>query len=91
MSGDKEPLGHSDILKEKVALTVDCKGMLCPHPILEIAKRMRQLQSGQVVELLATDPNTKKDIPTWVQKTGSKLLDIDEKDNTIRFYIQKSG
>ncbi len=90
MSGDKESPGNSDILKEKSAIIVDCSGMLCPHPILEIAKRIRQLQPGQLVELLATDPNTRKDIPTWCQKTGNKLVRIEEKDKTIKFYIQKS-
>lgn len=91
MSGNKEASSNSDFLKEKASVTLDCTGMLCPHPILEIAKKMRQLQPGQVLELLATDPNTKRDIPTWCQKTSNPLIKVEEKEKTIVFYVKKGA
>lgn len=91
MSGDKEPSGNADLLKDKVAATIDCAGKYCPHPIMEMAKKMRQLQAGQVVELLATDPTAKHVVPDWCQKTGNKLLGTEEKDKIIRFWVQKGA
>lgn len=89
MSGDKEPSGNADILKGKISATIDCGGMYCPHPVMEVAKKMRQLQAGEVVELLATDPTAKHVVPDWCQKTGNTLLSTEEKDKVIKFYIQK--
>lgn len=89
MSGDKGASGNTDILKQRVTATVDCAGQYCPHPIMEVAKKMRQLQSGQVVELIATDPGAKGVVPDWCQKTGNPLLAMEEKDKVIRFYIEK--
>ncbi len=89
MSGDQRPSDNTDILKEKLSATIDCAGMYCPHPVMEVAKKMRQLQAGQVIELLATDPTAKHVVPDWCQKTGNALLGMEEKDKVIRFYIQK--
>ncbi|MFQ5827422.1 MAG: sulfurtransferase TusA family protein, partial [Dehalococcoidia bacterium] len=41
-------------------LVLDCRGMRCPRPIVEMAKAMRRMGAGQVLELLATDPVAKK-------------------------------
>lgn len=89
MSRDKGPSGNADVLRDKVSAIIDCAGMYCPHPVMEVAKKMRQLQNGQVVELLATDPTAKHVVPDWCQKTGNTLLSMEEKDKVIRFYIQK--
>ena len=47
----------------KADQTLDCKGLSCPMPIMKLAKTMKGLENGNVLELLATDPGSKPDVP----------------------------
>jgi len=70
--------------------TLDCQGLSCPMPILKLAKEMKGLKSGMVLELLGTDPGSKSDIPKWCEKTGNELLDSAEDGSVLKFYIKKA-
>lgn len=54
-----------------------------------MAKRMRKMQPGQVLELLANDQVAKKDVPGWCQDTGNEFLAREEVDNQLKFYVRK--
>ena len=47
------------------ALVIDCTGMRCPRPVIELARRIGEVQVGEVVEVLADDPAAEHDIPAW--------------------------
>lgn len=70
-------------------VVLDCTGMRCPRPIVEMAKKMRRMEQGQVLELLATDPVAKNDVPSWCQKTGNELLGSEGTDQCFKFYVKK--
>ena len=57
-----------------VALTLDCTGMRCPRPIIEIARRIGSVEVGEVVELLADDPATTPDLAAWCRMRGQELV-----------------
>jgi tRNA 2-thiouridine synthesizing protein A len=59
---------------EAVALTLDCTGMRCPRPIIEIARRIGAVEVGQVVELLADDPAAAPDVAAWCRMRGQELV-----------------
>jgi len=70
--------------------TLDCKGLSCPMPMMKLAKAMKKLNSGEVLEMLGTDPGTKSDMPNWCEKTGNTLLEQTELDGGVtRMLIQK--
>ncbi len=70
--------------------TLDCKGLSCPMPMMKLAKAMKSLNSGEVIEMLGTDPGTKSDIPKWCDKTGNVLVQEEElSDGIHRVLIQK--
>ena len=69
---------------------LDCRGMRCPRPIVEMAKRMRKMEPGQVLELLVDDPVAKKDVPNWCTTTGNEFLERRDEDRFFRFYVKKS-
>lgn len=70
--------------------TLDCKGLSCPMPMMKLAKAIKGLNSGEVLEMIGTDPGTKSDIPKWCDKTGNVLLEEGEADGSaFRFLIQK--
>lgn len=73
-----------------IKMTLDCKGLSCPMPIMKVAKAMRDLNAGDVLEMLGTDPGTKTDLPNWCEKTGNKLLEVaDLEGGVTRMLVQK--
>jgi TusA-related sulfurtransferase/peroxiredoxin family protein len=67
--------------------SLDCRGMLCPQPILELARAMRQLQPGGMVEVLADDPAFPMDVQGWCRSTGISLATLDERGGVYRAVI----
>jgi tRNA 2-thiouridine synthesizing protein A len=68
--------------------TLDCLGLSCPMPIVKLAQKMKGLNAGQVLELLADDIGAKEDVPAWCKRTGNELLDSVEGE-VLKFYIRK--
>lgn len=70
--------------------TLDCKGLLCPMPIVKLAKAVKELEPGQVILLEATDPGAVPDVVAWSKNTGHPILSQDKVGPVMRFWIQKS-
>jgi tRNA 2-thiouridine synthesizing protein A len=68
---------------------LDCKGLSCPLPIIKTAMTMKSLVSGDLVEVLATDPGSVKDFAAWCRTTGNELLESSQLGNVFRFVIRK--
>lgn len=54
-------------------LKLDCTGMNCPMPIVEMSKAVKKLTSGDILEVIATDLAFKLDVEAWSRKTGNAL------------------
>jgi tRNA 2-thiouridine synthesizing protein A len=72
----------------KADQVLDCSGLSCPQPILKTKKAIKAMDSGQVLMVTSTDPGTNKDMTSFADKTGNKLLKIDEKEGSADFYLQ---
>ena len=70
--------------------TVDTKGELCPVPVVKLALAIEELQPGETVELIATDPGSKADIPAWAEMTGHTLLRAEHRGDIYIFLVQKT-
>jgi len=68
---------------------LDVKGLQCPMPIVKTAKAMKELGSGDVIEVVATDPGSVKDFAAWAKATGNELLESNAIDGTFRFVLRK--
>ncbi|MFC2101338.1 sulfurtransferase TusA family protein [Bacteroidota bacterium] len=78
-------------METKIDQTLDCKGLSCPMPMMKLAKTMKGLNSGEVLEMLGTDPGTKSDLPKWCDKTGNEVLHQEEIEGGVfRFLIKKT-
>lgn len=75
----------------QVDKTIDAKDMLCPMPVLTLAKAIKELKPGQLIVLYATDQGAKRDIPAWAQKSGNKLLQMQEEQGVMAFYVEKTA
>jgi tRNA 2-thiouridine synthesizing protein A len=75
----------------KADQTLDCVGLYCPMPIVKTAQKIKELQDGQVLEIIADDRGIKQDMPAWCQTTGNECLSIDDSGGEIRVYVKKRG
>jgi tRNA 2-thiouridine synthesizing protein A len=74
----------------KADQTLDCVGLYCPMPIIKTAQRIKELKSGEVLEIVADDKGIERDMPAWCQATGNECLAIlDEKKGEIKVYVKK--
>ncbi|MGD8320524.1 MAG: sulfurtransferase TusA family protein [Gemmatimonadota bacterium] len=71
--------------------TLDCKGMLCPLPVVKVSKAIKEIDVGQVLLLLATDPGSRPDMAAWTKRTGNPLVHEDQDGNVFRFWIQREA
>ena len=72
-------------------MKVDAKGLLCPEPIMMLHKAMKELKSGEKVELYATDPSTERDIDRFCKFLGHNLLEKKTNAEPFYFLIEKQG
>jgi TusA-related sulfurtransferase len=72
-----------------VTAVVDATGLSCPMPVIELAKAVRDLEVGQAVRLLATDPAAKVDVPVWCRMQRQRLRTQDERDGVWRFEVER--
>ena len=68
---------------------VDARGLNCPLPILRAKKALAQMQSGQVLKVLATDPGALMDFQAFSKQTGNELLAHTEAKKEFTFYMKR--
>ena len=69
--------------------TLDCYGLMCPMPIFKTAAKIKEVEVGKVLEIIATDEGIKKDIASWCNTTGNEFLSIEEADGEIHVFIRR--
>lgn len=77
------------ILKSDVQL--DCRGLVCPMPIVKTKKIMNEVKDGQILEVQATDRGSIADLKAWSESVGNQYIGTKEEDNVLLHYIRKSG
>ena len=69
---------------------LDASGLNCPLPILRAKKTLADMQSGQVLHIIATDPGSVKDFEAFAKQTGNELLSSGEEGGKFTFLLKKS-
>ncbi len=72
-----------------ITKTVDARGLSCPLPIVKTALAIKELGSGDVIEVLATDPGSTKDFLAWSKTTGHELLESTIDGDVFRYILRK--
>jgi tRNA 2-thiouridine synthesizing protein A len=68
---------------------LDARGLNCPLPILRAKKSLTEMQSGQVLRIIATDPGSVKDFQAFAKQTGNELLSSAENNKEFEFFIKR--
>jgi tRNA 2-thiouridine synthesizing protein A len=72
-------------------VTVDAKGQSCPGPLVSLAKAIKDAPAGAMFELLATDPGSRSDVPSWAELTGNNLESAETlPDGSFRYLISRA-
>lgn len=77
-------------MNDTIDKSLDASGLLCPEPVMMLHKVMREAAIGNVVEVIATDPSTLRDIPKFCLFLGHDLIRQKETETQYFFYIRKN-
>ena len=70
--------------------TLDLKGLLCPMPIVKMAKAIKEVELGGTLEAVATDPGVMADVPAWCRSTGNELVSLDKVEKEFHFIVRRA-
>lgn len=68
---------------------LDAKGLMCPMPIVQLAKKIKTMKVGDELELISDDVGSKEDVPAWCKRTGNELVEQKEAGGVYTYRIKK--
>ena len=74
----------ADVIQESI-------GQMCPMPIAYMAKNIRTMETGQILEIQADDEGAHADIPAWCEQTNNKFLGEENSGDFYKYYIKKTA
>ena len=66
---------------------LDCRGMPCPRPIIELARHLADVEVGQVLGVAADDPAARHDVPAWCRLRGQEYAGEESADDGVPVYL----
>jgi len=73
----------------KADVTLDCYGLRCPMPIVQTTRKIKEMKTGEVLEVLSTDAGIKEDMPAWCRTSGQEFLGVETEGDVIKVYVRK--
>lgn len=77
-------------MNEQIDKTLDTSGLLCPEPVMMLHKAVKEVAIGDLIEVIATDPSTQRDIPKFCMFLGHELVGQKKNDTQYFYYIRKN-
>jgi len=71
----------------QVDKSMDLKGLPCPMPVVKVSQGIKNVEVGQVVEAVTTDPGALTDFPAWAKSSGNEIVKTEQEDGLIKFYF----
>jgi tRNA 2-thiouridine synthesizing protein A len=68
-------------------LELDCRDMMCPLPVIELARRIGEVEVGQVVGVLTDDSAARVDVPAWCRMRGQEYVGEQATDDGTPAYL----
>jgi tRNA 2-thiouridine synthesizing protein A len=73
----------------KADKTMDLKGLPCPQPVIKVSRGIKEIEVGQVLEAISTDPGSLADFPAWARTSGNEIVKTDQEPDVFRFFIKR--
>ncbi|WP_372864807.1 sulfurtransferase TusA [Spongiibacter sp.] len=77
-------------MTSKADHSLDTSGLSCPEPVMMLHNKIRDMAAGEVLEILATDPATTRDIPKFCNFLGHELLEEQHDGDHYRYWVRKA-
>lgn len=74
----------------QVVTTLDCRGLICPMPVIKLSKAIKALDVGALIEMLATDPGSVPDLEAFEKQTGHRVVERSEANGVFRFLVRRT-
>ncbi|MFC6635264.1 sulfurtransferase TusA [Microbulbifer taiwanensis] len=71
--------------------SLDARGLLCPEPVMMLHAAVRKVAPGEVLQMIATDPSTQRDVPKFCQFLGYELVRHAEEKDEFIYWIRKAA
>jgi tRNA 2-thiouridine synthesizing protein A len=73
-------------------LELDCRGLVCPAPVIELARHIGDVEAGGLVAVVATDAAARVDVPAWCRMTGHEYVGEEAADDGApRYVVRRVG
>ncbi len=84
-----ETIENTKIDMIEIDLEIDASGLNCPLPLLRLKRGLMEVEAGEVIKIIATDPAAHLDIGVYAEQTGHYILEFLKQDERQVFYIRK--
>ena len=71
--------------------TVDAQGLICPEPIMMLHNTVRDAKAGALIQVMATDPSTQRDIAQFCEFLGHELVEQSETAGVFTYLLRKQN
>ena len=71
----------------EAAKELDCRGLVCPGPIIELAKALPSIAVGELMAIVADDPAARHDVPAWCRMREHEYVGQDTADDGVPRYL----
>jgi tRNA 2-thiouridine synthesizing protein A len=68
---------------------LDCTGLLCPLPVVKASKAIKEIEVGQVLQMIATDPGAPPDMEAWCRQTGHEMVQQYAEGGKFVFFFRR--
>lgn len=69
-----------------MSLELDCRGLPCPRPIIELGRQIERVDVGETISVVANDPAAAVDVPAWCRMRGQEFVGADAADDGVPRY-----
>ena len=70
--------------------SIDVRGLYCPEPVFRTKMEVERLKIGDILKIVADDPESEEDISRWVNRNGHQLISLNKNDKDLEFVIKKA-
>jgi tRNA 2-thiouridine synthesizing protein A len=68
---------------------LDCSGLSCPLPVIKTSKAIKEIEVGQILQMIATDPGSPPDMEAWSRQTGHEMVQSLAQDGKYIFFLRR--
>lgn len=70
-----------------MTLELDCRGLLCPQPIIELSRHLADVAVGNLIAVTAEDPAARYDVPAWCRMRGQEYVGAEPAPDGVARYV----